>query len=81
MPGYEAMPWLGLVAPAGTPPAVVDRIHREVAKVLEEPDIKERFKGWGLDIIGNSPTEFASFLRKDIAQWNKVITNAKIKAD
>ncbi|MES2973081.1 MAG: tripartite tricarboxylate transporter substrate binding protein [Pseudomonadota bacterium] len=81
VPGYEAMPWLGLVAPAGTPPAVVDRIHREVAKVLEEPDIKERFKGWGLDIIGNSPTEFASFLRKDIAQWNKVITNAKIKAD
>lgn len=81
VPGYEAMPWLGLVAPAGTPPAVVDRIHREVAKILEEPDIKERFKGWGLDIIGNSPAEFTSFLRRDIAQWNKVITNAKIKAD
>ncbi|MBC7599281.1 MAG: tripartite tricarboxylate transporter substrate binding protein [Polaromonas sp.] len=81
VPGYEAMPWLGLVAPAGTPPAVVDRVYREVAKVLEDPEIKERFKGWGLDIIGNSPTEFASFLRKDIAQWNKVITNAKIKVD
>jgi tripartite-type tricarboxylate transporter receptor subunit TctC len=81
LPGYEAMPWLGLVAPAGTPQPVVDRIHREVAKVLEEPDIKERFKGWGLDIIGNTPAEFSNFLRRDIAQWTKVISNAKIKAD
>jgi tripartite-type tricarboxylate transporter receptor subunit TctC len=81
VPGYEAMPWLGLVAPAGTPPAVVDRIHREVAKVLEDPEIKERFKGWGLDIIGNSPAEFTTFLSRDITQWKKVITDAKIKAD
>lgn len=81
LPGYEAMPWLGLVAPAGTPQPIVDRIHREVAKILEEPEIKERFKGWGLDIIGNTPAEFTSFIRRDIAQWNKVITNARIKAD
>jgi len=81
VPGYEAMPWLGLVAPAGTPQPIVDRLHREVAKVLEEPDIKERLKGWGLDIIGYSPTEFASFIRRDVEQWSRVITNARIKAD
>lgn len=81
LPGYEAMPWLGLVAPAGTPQPVVDRLYREVAKVLEEPEIRERFKGWGLDIIGNSPADFASFLRRDIAQWGKVIAGAGIKAD
>lgn len=81
VPGYEAMPWLGLVAPAGTPPAVVERVHQEVAKILQEPDIKERFKGWGLDIIGNTPAEFASFIRRDVDQWARVIKKANIKAD
>ncbi|PIT79631.1 tripartite tricarboxylate transporter substrate binding protein [Limnohabitans sp. 15K] len=81
VPGYEAMPWLGLVAPAGTPQPVVDRLHREVAKVLEDPEIRERFKGWGLDIIGNTPAEFTSFLRRDVDQWASVIKRANIKAD
>ena len=81
LPGYEAMPWLGLVAPAGTPQHVVDRLHREVAEILKEPELRERFKGWGLDIIGNTPTEFSAFLRRDIAQWTQVIQSARIKAD
>lgn len=81
LPGYEAMPWLGLVAPAGTPQLVVDRFHREVIKVLEDPEIRERFKGWGLDIIGNTPAEFSSFLRRDVDQWARVIKSANIKAD
>lgn len=81
LPGYEAMPWLGLVAPAGTPKSVVDRLHREIAQVLQEPEIRERFKGWGLDIIGNTPAEFASFIQRDIVQWDRVIRGAKIKAD
>lgn len=81
LPGYEAMPWLGLVAPAGTPQAVVDRLHREVIEVLKDPEIQVRFKGWGLDIIGNTPSEFSAFLRRDIDQWTKVISSAKIKAE
>lgn len=81
LPGYEAMPWLGLVAPAGTPQAVVDRLHREVNEVLKDPELRERFKGWGLDIIGNTPSEFSAFLRRDIDQWTKVISSAKIKAE
>lgn len=81
LPGYEAMPWLGLVAPAGTPTPVVDRIYKEVHKILQEPEVRERFKGWGLDIIGNSPAEFASFIRKDVEQWSQVIRKANIKAD
>ncbi len=81
LPGYEAMPWLGLVAPAGTPQAVVDRLYREVNEVLKDPEIRERFKGWGLDIIGNTPSEFSTFLRRDIDQWTKVISSAKIKAE
>ncbi|MGJ7544564.1 tripartite tricarboxylate transporter substrate binding protein [Variovorax sp. LT1R16] len=81
LPGYEAMPWLGLVAPAGTPQPVIDRLHREIAEILKEPELRERFKGWGLDIIGNTPAEFSSFLRRDIDQWARVISSAKIKAD
>lgn len=81
VPGYEAMPWLGLVAPAGTPKPIVDRVHREVAQVLQEPEIRERFKGWGLDIIGNTPAEFASFIQRDVKQWERVIRGANIKAD
>lgn len=81
LPGYEAMPWLGLVAPAGTPQAVVDRLHREVNEVLKDPELRERFKGWGLDIISNTPSEFSAFLRRDIEQWTKVISSAKIKAE
>ncbi|MGJ7519149.1 tripartite tricarboxylate transporter substrate binding protein [Variovorax sp. LT1P1] len=81
LPGYEAMPWLGIVAPAGTPQPIVDRLHRETADILKDPELRERFKGWGLDIIGNSPAEFSSFLRRDIDQWAKVISSAKIKAD
>jgi tripartite-type tricarboxylate transporter receptor subunit TctC len=81
LPGYEAMPWLGLMAPAGTPQTVVERLHQEVAKVLEDPEMRGKFKGWGLDIIGNTPNEFASFLQRDIQQWDKVIRGANIKAD
>ncbi|MEG1769920.1 MAG: tripartite tricarboxylate transporter substrate binding protein [Comamonas sp.] len=79
--GYEAMPWLGLMAPAGTPAPAIHRIHREVAEILKEPEMQEKFKNWGLDIIGNTPAEFATFLRKDIAQWDRVIKSANIKAD
>jgi tripartite-type tricarboxylate transporter receptor subunit TctC len=79
--GYEAMPWLGLVAPAGTPQPVVDRLYKETAKVLEEPEMKERFKGWGLDIISNSPSEFAAFIKRDIDQWGRVIRGANIKGE
>lgn len=81
MPGYEAMPWLGLVAPAGTPAPVVERLHKEIAAILKEPDIRERFKGWGLDIIGNTSAEFTTFLRRDVDQWARVIKKANIKAD
>lgn len=79
--GYEAMPWLGLMAPAGTPAPAINRIHGAVAEILKEPEMQEKFRNWGLDIIGNTPAEFASFLRKDIAQWDKVIKTANIKAD
>lgn len=81
LPGYEAMPWLGIVAPAGTPKAVVDRLYKEVSEVLKMQEVKDRFKSLGLDIIGNTPAEFATFIAQDQKKWDQVIKNSGAKAD
>jgi tripartite-type tricarboxylate transporter receptor subunit TctC len=81
LPGYEAMPWLGIVAPAGTPKAVVDRLYKEVSEVLKMQDVKDRFKSLGLDIIGNTPAEFATFIAQDQKKWDQVIKNSGAKVD
>lgn len=81
LPGYEAMPWLGLVAPAATPPAVVSRLHHELVEVLKELEVQEKFRSLGLDIIGSTPKEFSAFLRKDIVKWAKVVKDSGAKAD
>ncbi|MBS0507509.1 MAG: tripartite tricarboxylate transporter substrate binding protein [Proteobacteria bacterium] len=81
LPGYEAMPWLGFVAPAGTPAAAVNRFHADLMEVLKEPAVQEKFNSLGLDIIGNQPQEFAEFIRKDIVKWARVIKDSGAKAD
>lgn len=81
LPGYEAMPWLGLVAPAGTPAPVVNRLYTELNDILKEPEVQERFRSLGLDIIGNKPEEFSAFLKKDIVKWAQVIKDSGAKVD
>jgi len=81
LPGYSAMPWLGLLAPAGTPAQAVDTIHRAVADTLQEPAVRQRFLDLGLDIIGSSPADFAAFIQQDIATWAKVAREANIKIE
>ena len=81
LPGYEAMPWLGLVAPAGTPAPVVNRLYTELNDILKEPEVQERFRSLGLDIIGSKPDEFSAFLKKDIVKWAQVIKDSGAKID
>lgn len=81
LPGYEAMPWLGLVAPAATPNAVVNKVHGELMEVLKDAAVQEKFRSLGLDIIGNKPAEFADFIKKDIVKWAKVVKDSGAKAD
>ncbi len=81
LPGYEAMPWLGLVAPAKTPAPVVQKLYTELNEVLKEPEVQARFRSLGLDIIGSKPEEFSAFLRSDIVKWAKVIKDSGAKAD
>jgi tripartite-type tricarboxylate transporter receptor subunit TctC len=79
-PGFEAVPWFGLVAPAGTPQFVIDKVHRETARVLALPDVRKRLAELGLDLIGNTPSEFAAVIKAEIPQWAAVIKGAGIRA-
>jgi tripartite-type tricarboxylate transporter receptor subunit TctC len=80
-PGFEAVPWFGLMAPAGTPQAVIDKLHRETARVLAQADVRRRMAELGVDLIGNTPAEFAAVIKAEIPQWAAVIKGAGIKAN
>ncbi|GAB1580021.1 tripartite tricarboxylate transporter substrate binding protein [Bordetella petrii] len=79
LPGYSAMPWLGLVAPAGTPAPAIDKLYQAVSRVLRRDDVKRKFADLGLDIIGSDPKTFAAFIRQDIATWGKVARDSSIR--
>jgi len=78
-PGFEAVPWFGLMAPAGTPQLVIEKIHRETARALAQPEVRRRLAELGVDLIGNTPSEFAAALKAEIPQWAAVIKAAGIK--
>ena len=79
--GYEAATWYGLLAPAGTPRAVIDRLHDETVKILAAPESRKRLTDLGFEPVGNTPAEFAAYIRSEIAKWGKVIREAGIKAE
>jgi len=81
LPGYSAMPWLGLVAPAGTPQPVVDKLYQNLAQILQQPEVKTQFVGLGLDIIGSVPKTFAAFIRQDVTTWAKVARDSNIRLE
>jgi tripartite-type tricarboxylate transporter receptor subunit TctC len=80
VPGYEATIWLGIMAPAGTPKAIVDKLNAEINKVLARPEVKEAWANQGAETMTMSPAEFDTFLRGDIEKWAEVIKTAGIKA-
>ncbi len=77
---YEALSWFGVVAPAGTPPAIVARLHKEIAAAVAQPALRERFAKSGARLLGNSPDEFAKQIRDDRKMWGDVIAAAGITA-
>ncbi len=78
-PGFEAVPWFGLVAPSGTPKDVLDKLYGETAKALATPDIRKKFDELGLEPVGNTPAEFAELIRRETPEWARVIKDAGIK--
>jgi len=81
VPGYELTSWNGVLVPAGTPQAVVARIHGTLIDSLRAPAVKDALAKAGVEPLGNSPEEFSQALRAELAKWNKVIKAAGIKAE
>jgi len=78
LPGYEAIQWFGLFAPAGTPAPIVARLHKEFSSSLKSPEMQKRMASDGADAVGNSPTEFTAQIKSELEKWAKVARAAKI---
>ncbi len=81
VPGYEARGWNGLLAPGGTPRPIIDRLNREIVRIVHTPEFSERIAGDGAVPVGNTPEQFGAIIRADIEKWARVIKDARIRAD
>ena len=79
LPGYEATQWFGLLAPAGTPRPIIDRLYQESSRAVRSAYMKERMTAEGLEVVGSTPEEFASYIRSETEKWTQVIKAAGIK--
>ncbi|HUP94405.1 MAG TPA: tripartite tricarboxylate transporter substrate binding protein [Burkholderiales bacterium] len=81
VPGFEALSWFGLLAPAKTPKVIVDKLAAETQRILKLPDVHERIVALGAQPVGGTPQEYAAFIRSEITKWQKVIRDAGVKAE
>lgn len=81
LPGYYAASWYGLLLPVGVPKSTIDVLAQEIAAIMRAPDIKEKMLSQGFEPVGNSPAEFAKFIREEIPRWEKVVRAAGIKPE
>ena len=81
LPGYEMFGWIGLVAPAGTPQPITDRLSAETRKIMQDPEIRQRFLSAGMEPAGNTPVEFAAFMKKQNERYGAIVKQAHIKLD
>jgi tripartite-type tricarboxylate transporter receptor subunit TctC len=81
LPGFDVGFWLGALAPAGTPQPIIERLNAGMVKALRDPEVIERLAALGVEIIGNTPDEFARIIRADVVKWGKVVKDAGAKAD
>ncbi len=81
LPGYESVAMSGMFAPARTPAAIVNRLHREIARELNKPEVRERFATAGVETVGSTPEQFAATIKSEMARMGKVIRYAKIRAE
>ena len=81
LPGYEAAGWFGFAAPARTPREVVTRLNREIVRIIALPDVKERLISQGAEPVGDTPEEFAQFIKAEAAKWGKVIKSLNLKIE
>lgn len=80
-PGYEVASWYGLLAPAGTPEPILQRLNADINKVLAQKDVQERLDGLGVEVLGGTTQQFAATIKADTAKWAKVVKDAGIQVD
>jgi tripartite-type tricarboxylate transporter receptor subunit TctC len=81
LPGYEADVWYGMLAPAGTPAPIINKLNAEIDKVLQQKDVREKLVGLGYEPFRDSPAEFAAFMKAEIAKWGKVVRQSGARVD
>jgi tripartite-type tricarboxylate transporter receptor subunit TctC len=81
VPGFEYATWYGMLVPAGTPGRIVERIQGDTAKAIHAPQLRERFSGQGLEVYGNSPAEFQTYLSAELLKWDQLVRAAAVRVD
>jgi tripartite-type tricarboxylate transporter receptor subunit TctC len=81
LPGYEAMPWLGILAPAGTSPDIVQQLNAGVTKVLADPVVNDKLAALGFETLGGTPQQFGDFIKTELVRWAKVVKESGAKID
>jgi len=82
LPGFDLISWNGILAPAGTPPEIINRLNTELKVVLAQPEVRERLEAQGFEVTGtSSPAQFADFLKREIAKWAKWVKDAGIQPE
>jgi tripartite-type tricarboxylate transporter receptor subunit TctC len=81
LPGFEAVSWFALFAPANTPRPIVDKLQGEVSKILKSPDVSKKLLDLGLDPVGSTPDELAAYQKSEIAKWTKVVKDSGAKVE
>lgn len=81
VPGYEAVQWYGVLAPADTPKEIITRLNAEIVRIVHMAEVKDRLSSDGAVPVGASPEQFAAFLRSEVAKWTKVAKTAGIRPE
>jgi len=81
LPGFDAQSWTGMVAPAGTPRAIIDKLHSAVTKALAAPDVRDKLSGQGVEVVASTPEAFADLIARDGVRWGAIIRQRKITID
>jgi tripartite-type tricarboxylate transporter receptor subunit TctC len=81
VPGYEASVWLALLAPAGTPPDIVNKLNQEIVKLMNSPDTQKALFDAGVEVAPSSPEAMSSYLVQELARWGKVVKDTGIKLE
>lgn len=81
VPGFEVNVWFGMQLPAGTPKTLVDRMNRDIVRILKEPEITKKFRDQGVEVIASTPAAFSQLLQSEVVKWTQLIRDANIKVD